>query len=669
MRIVKQENPNDPYSPYYCEYSEQPHQTGLEGCCSVSEMFRTSVEKYASKPCLGSRPVLRKVLQEVDGKFMIKKDFQNEYKFITYRETSKRMNAVAAGLSSIGLKAKHRLAIMMETRMEFFLTSSAAFKVGATIATVYANLGKNGIIHCLNEMECEIIVTSNELLPLIREVMPQLQYLRKVVAVQDDVGGQRDQLLIETINGLQVYSFDELEVKHRNSPPIDDYSLTRSDIALIMYTSGSTGVPKGVLIPHDSLLSIIHYLVIEHGSFLQSEDNCLYAAYLPMAHIFEFMMVFFNICIGVGVGFSGPLTLTENASPYIHPKDNLPDIILLKPSFMIAVPLTMDKMRAKVKSYSTSLGLISTSDEDPVDPEVKRWFLDNMGGKLKRVLVGGARFSESTHKFASLALELDVRTIYGATETCALGTMNNGNDMKFGFVGIPNGCRIRLIDWPEAGYSPKDKPSPRGEILISGQITSGYFKNDAATEENFLTDDLGRRWWRSGDIARLDSEGYIQIIDRKKDLVKPPRGEYISPAAIEAELKSSPFVGNICVSARSDRNFVVALILPNRQPLTILGQQLGIDQSIPFDQLCEKEKVVEEVRKDLLKVLKDSKLSSIEKPKRIKLCTEDWTPESGLVTAAMKIRRRQINDFYQADLDVMFSESGEASGTDSNFRG
>jgi long-chain acyl-CoA synthetase len=365
------------------------------------------------------------------------------------------------------------------------------------------------------------------------------------------------------------------------------------------------------------------------------------------------MDTLFNFSVGVPIAFSSPLTLMANPTVFIHSEENIPDIELIQPRLLIAVPLMIDRIRSKVNELLNSMGIPGSVDK-PLPPQVRAGILHKLGGKLERVLCGGASFPESQHRFASVVLGLDVFGVYASTESVGLGASTVLRDGKYGYVGLPHGALIRLEDWEEGGYRATDFPS-KGEILISGPIAYGYFKNDKETEENFVTDSQGRRWWRSGDIGSIDSDGYIKIIDRKKDLVKPSRGEYISPAAIEAELKSSPLVSNICVCGRNDRDFVVALVLPERHTLFKLSESLQINHDTSFEDVCRNNRVVAAVRAQFLELMKDSRLSSIEKPRRVKLCTEDWTPESGLVTAAFKIRRRQLHDFYKKDLFEMFN--------------
>jgi long-chain acyl-CoA synthetase len=656
-RRAKQEDPNDPYSPYFSEYVNQNFSsTGLEDCHSLWDLFNKAVEKHGQKSCIGSRPIIRKLIEEEDGKILIKKDFKNEFEFITYDDTFEKVNQLASGLSLLGLSRKERLTIMMDTRMEFFLASAAAFKLGASIATVYSNLGMKGVIHCLNELQATILVTSNDNLRLIQEILPELEFLRKIIVVQDVVGERREGLLCKNLKGVEVVSFHNV---YQNVIITPDHPSKSDEIAIIMYTSGSTGTPKGVLIPNESVLSIVSYMIREHGKLYETEDNAAYAAYLPMAHILEFFVVFFHIFIGVKVGFSGPQSVSGNPSGFIDPTSNLPDVLILKPSFMTAVPLTMDRIRANVKSYCDSIGVEHKNEEKPLPRHVVQWFLKSMGGRLKRIMVGGGRFSELSHKFASLSLGLQVTTNYGSTEICGHGTMSSVGDIdKFGSVGMPLGSMIKLIDCPELGYSPRDKPFPRGELLISGPIAHGYFRNSKITEENFIIDNEGRRWWKSGDIARVDAQGYFDIIDRKKDLVKPPRGEYISPAAIEAELKASPFVRNICIVARSDKDFVIALVQPDRKEIKALGKTLGFfDYS--FKELCRNGTVLREVRQDFCSILINSKMPSISIPRRIMLCWEEWTSDSGLITTLSKINRRKISQYYQYDVETLFYEDSQ----------
>jgi len=209
------------------------------------------------------------------------------------------------------------------------------------------------------------------------------------------------------------------------------------------------------------------------------------------------------------------------------------------------------------------------------------------------------------------------------------------------------------VNWEEGGYRVTDSPH-RGEIVIGGgNVATGYYKMPEKTEEDFFTDDQGVRWFKTGDIGQIDADGTVRIIDRKKDLVKLQFGEYISLGKVESELKTCPIVENCCVYGDPTKSYVVALIVPDPVRLATLAEGLSI-QGPSFEELCENKVVIGAVLRELLNHGKRVGLEKWEMPGAVTLCQDLWTPESGLVTAAFKLKRKPIQEFYSKDLKRMY---------------
>ncbi|KOM51396.1 hypothetical protein LR48_Vigan09g005500 [Vigna angularis] len=196
---------------------------------------------------------------------------------------------------------------------------------------------------------------------------------------------------------------------------------------------------------------------------------------------------------------------------------------------------------------------------------------------------------------------------------------------------------------------------PRGEIVVGGfSVTAGYFKNDDKTKEVFKVDEKGMRWFYTGDIGQFHPDGCLEIIDRKKDIVKLQHGEYISLGKVEAALSSCDYADNMMVYADPFHNYCVALVVASQQSLEKWAQQAGIDYR-DFPDLCNKPQTVKEVLHAISKVGKSAKLEKSEIPAKIKLLADPWTPESGLVTAALKIKREQLKAKFKDDLLKLYA--------------
>jgi len=276
-----------------------------------------------------------------------------------------------------------------------------------------------------------------------------------------------------------------------------------------------------------------------------------------------------------------------------------------------------------------------------------------VGGKVRLMACGGAPLAPETQEFVRTCLCCPLLQGYGLTETAACTSVQLPQDMTTGRVGAPLACcDIRLVSWDEGGYRYTDKPNPRGEILVGGEnVSIGYFKLPDQTEKEFFEAD-GRRWFRTGDIGEAYPDGVFKIIDRKKDLVKLQQGEYISLGKVESEMKTCPLVENICLYGESSKNFPIALLVPAVKQLEALGQKLG--KTGKFEELCSDPDVTKAVLKELQDHGRKRKLEKFELPGAVTLVKESWTPDSGLVTAAFKLKRKQIQDHYQSEINRMY---------------
>ncbi|XP_015238165.1 PREDICTED: long-chain-fatty-acid--CoA ligase 4-like [Cyprinodon variegatus] len=247
--------------------------------------------------------------------------------------------------------------------------------------------------------------------------------------------------------------------------------------------------------------------------------------------------------------------------------------------------------------------------------------------------------------------------IAGMTGQCeripGLGVLSTVADFSTGRVGAPLiCCEIQLRDWTEGGYTSKDQPNPRGEILIGGpNVTMGYFRQDG-NNQDFFVDEKGQRWFCTGDIGEVYPDGCLQIVDRKKDLVKLQAGEYVSLGKVESALKNCSLIDNICAYANSDQNYVVSFVVPNQKRLTELAKQRGVEGK--WEELCNHPEMEKEVLKEIKEVAAKIKLQRFEVPVKVRLSPEPWTPETGLVTDAFKLKRKELKNHYLTDIERMY---------------
>jgi len=632
---------------------------------TMDKVWNNSVEKYGARRCLGTRKVLGEEEEKQENGKIFKKLNLGEYQWITYKDAHKISIDFGSGLIKLGAQPREPIAIYAETREEWILAALGAFSQSIILATVYTNLGDDAVAHAINETEVSLVVTTHTLLPKFKNLLEKCPKVTKVVYIEDQIFKTSTEGFKEDVNIISFQSVAKMgeESPAKPNPPAGE------DLAIIMYTSGSTGVPKGVMISHRNLVATSTTIL-----FLRRFNNNIdmYIAYLPLAHVLELLSECTMILLGVPVGYSSPNTMTDMSTAI--KKGQKGDATLLRPTIMCTVPLILDRIYKNLTGAVNKKGAGFKKVFEFCFNHKQRWnewgydtpILDRLifnklamilGGRVDFMIVGSAPLSPSTQEFMRTCMPpIKLVQGYTMTETTCAGTCQVPGDMRVGIVGGPMaGMEIRLVDWEEGNYRITDKPYPRGEVVLGGKsVTRGYYKNEEKTEEDFFTEN-GTRYFRSGDIAELHEDGTFRLIDRKKDLVKLQLGEYVSLGKVEAQLKTNPVVDNICVYADSLKTHTVAIIVPVKEALERLAKGIKKGQD-EFEDLCKDNEVVQEVLKKLTVHGKTNGLEKFEIPTAITLCPEVWMPESGLVTAAFKLKRKAIQLAFQPAIDLMYGK-------------
>lgn len=657
----RQLDPTNPYSPWV--RTNQHEKNLMQGCDNVTQFFDRVVSTYGDKKAFGFRPILEESSDVQANGRIFKKYVLGDYQWNNYYEMQERVKNVASGFLQQGIKHGDIVMIMADTRLEWMLSALALMKVGATVSTLYAILGEDGIAHGINETEVTHIVTSQDMLPKLLKILPRIPLIRNIVYMEGFSKVIKEQFPEE----IKVTPFLKLEEMGKMVPFPSTYPKSQpNDTAILMYTSGSTGIPKGVMLSHRNVLaSAAAYTVI--SPHLSKQDS--YLAYLPLAHVLEMASEFYFMSLGMAIGYGSPLTMTDKSTGI---KKGCPgDFSVLKPTIATGVPLVLDRIRKGVCEEIDGKGAFAKQLFDFVIKYKRHWTKQGyrtpivnflvcnkikqiLGGRLRMMAVGGAPLGPETHEFIDACLDIQVLQGYGLTECAASGTLMNVDELSSGRVGAPlAGVSIKLIDWVEGNYRVTDKPNPRGEIIIGGpNISKGYYKNDQLTKESYFDED-GTRWFYTGDIAEMYPNGTVKIVDRRKDLVKLQFGEYISLGKVESELKCSTYVDNICVIGDSYHDHLIALIVPNVKALKQLAQTVN-KEHMSYNDLCRDLEITNLITKDIVTFSSKQGLNKMEIPTKIKLCSEEWLPDTGLVTAALKIRRKNIHDYYKSEIRNMY---------------
>jgi len=651
--------------------------------------FAAAAKKYWYNQTLGVREVLS-IDDEVqpNGKVFKKLSLGN-YKWTTYETALKRVDNFSNGLLNLGLKSDQNIVLFAETRPEWLISALACFRIKVPIVTLYSTLGIEALTFGINQTATSFLITSGEQLPKLIKIIDKIPTVTHLIVITDKFTQKNLLEFKNTVaSRMRVFTVEEVEQFGIESEVIDTYTRPKAnDLAVIMYTSGSTGNPKGVMISHGNLLTSLKALIKRLGTLKIDgyiRRDC-YVAYLPLAHVLELSAEIGCMINGVKIAFSSPQTISDTSTAIKRGQKG--DLRVLKPTIMAAVPVVLERLSKTViekiskTSWFTQLLFKMFYDYKLISYRngrstrlldrilFKRISRAVVGGKLRLMLSGGALLSKEVQEFCQVCL-CPVMQAYGLTETCAGGTSQLPNQTETNIVGsvVPS-CEIRLVDWTEGGYRNTDTPNPRGEIYIGGDnVAMGYYNLPDKTAEDFKTIN-GIRYFATGDIGEMVN-GNLKIIDRKKDLVKLSGGEYVSLNKVETSIKLLSFVDNCCVVADGLKANCVCLISPNHKKISELlaenkDNQVDLekinelsninDKAIELHRILEKNtKITDALTKELSTHCLKQGLQRFEIPTKIKYVPEIWLPDTGLVTDSLKLKRKAIENYYSNEIVALY---------------
>ncbi|XP_078171188.1 long chain acyl-CoA synthetase 8-like isoform X2 [Carex rostrata] len=640
------------------------------GASTLASLFEQACEKFSEHPYLGTRRLIsREVIESNDGR-KFEKLHLGEYEWENYGAVFSRVCNFASGVVQMGHDLDSHLAIFSDTRAEWLIASQGCFRQSLIVVTIYASLGEDALVHSLNETQVSTLICDLKQLKKVAAIRPRLVTVKNIIYFEDYE--EVDDDVKSKLSDLAVLPFCEVEQLGKNNPTLPRLPES-NNIAVIMYTSGSTGLPKGVMISHGNMVSLVagvRTVVPKIG------PGDVYLGYLPLAHVFGLAGELVVMSLGCAIGYGSPTTMTDTSNKI--KKGTKGDVSVLRPTLLIAVPAILDRIKdgvskkveeqggmlkklfslaynRRLKALESDLCGVSGVETFIWDKFVFKPIRALLGGRVRFMLCGGAPLSADTQRFVNICLGTPIGQAYGLTETSAAAAFTEWDDTTVGRVGPPLPCcYIKLVSWEEGGYTISDSPMPRGEIVVGGpSVTMGYFNNEEKTKEAYKVDERGMRWFYTGDIGQFHPDGCLEIIDRKKDIVKLQHGEYLSLGKIESVLATSNYVANIMVYANSFNSYCVALVVPVREELEKWAANAGVAYQA-FEELCENEKAISEVQQSLLKAAKAGKLDKFDVPAKIKLLPDPWTPESGLVTVALKIKREAIKAKFNEELQKLY---------------
>ncbi|EPX74006.1 long-chain-fatty-acid-CoA ligase Lcf1 [Schizosaccharomyces octosporus yFS286] len=638
---------------------------------TLYDLLANAVKRHGDNHAVGYRDLIKEHVEEK----MITKVVNNEkkevpkkwsyfelsdYKYLSFNQFYDKTMRLAGGLRKFGLKAGDKLELYASTTASWFIMAHAAMSQSMSIVTAYETLGEEGLLHSLRETDVHAIYTEANLLKSL--VNPLKEVNLHYIVYRGKAKPEDVEALKQSRSDIKLISYEELE---SYSEPATPEPPSPEDLCCTMYTSGSTGLPKGVLLTHKNMVALVTGIckVIPE---VTSKDYLL--AYLPLAHILEF--AFENLCLAWGgtIGYAGVRTLTDTNCRNCHG-----DILSFKPTIMVGVPAVWEMVR---KGITSKLGAASSVKKSvfwaAYHAKLRMMrhgipgssFLDaaifnkirsaGTGGRLRYVLSGGSALSPDTKQFLSVVL-CPVLIGYGLTEVSAAAMIETPSTFNIDdSAGVILPCtEMKLIDCEEGSYYTNANP-PRGEILLRGpSLTQGYLNREKENKESFSEDG----WFMTGDVGELTPHGLLRIIDRKKNLVKTQNGEYIALEKLESRYRSSSLVANICVYADQSKVKPIAIIVPNEAAVHKLAvEKAGVEENASWESVCKNKKVRHMVLEDLLKIGRSHRFSNIELIQNVVLVPIEFTPENGLATAAQKLQRRKIVERFSKDVNEAYAE-------------
>ncbi|KAH6663592.1 long-chain-fatty-acid-CoA ligase [Plectosphaerella plurivora] len=643
-----------------------------EDVSTVYDIIKRGARLHPNEPAIGSRKLIhlhkevKKVPKNVDGQIVeVDKEWQffelSKFSYLTYGEVQKYVLQLGAGLRKLGLSKGDRLHFFATTHMNWMSLSQACGSQSISIVTAYDTLGPDGLEHSLLQSGANAMYIDPQLLKTAAGPLKKAKGIKFVIYNTEShfSDGTEVEAFKQANPDITLISVEEVRQLGEDNP-VDTVEPSAEDLYCIMYTSGSTGLPKGVPMTHGNIVAAVAglYTVIEETV----SHNEVVLAYLPLAHIFELVVENLVLFIGGTLGYGNPRTLSDTSV-----KNCAGDMRELRPTVMVGVPQIWETVKKGVTGKVETSGALTkslfwgaynyknfmTRNRMPfanvLDGIVFAKVRQLTGGRLRFIMNGASGISDGTKQFLSLTLA-PMLTGYGLTETGANGALGDPLAYTPDSIGpVPAGADIKLVSLPELGYSADSNP-PQGEILIKGPaIFKEYFNNPEETEKAVTPDG----WFKTGDIGEFVADGSLKIIDRVKNLVKMQGGEYIALEKLESVYRSSPFVQNIMVDANPEYNRPIAIIFPNEKILAEQAEKLGVPES----HIHTDKKMQAAVLKDLQTVGRAARLSGIELVVAVVLSDEEWTPTSGLVTATQKVNRRAIRDRFKKEIAAAFESS------------
>ncbi len=582
---------------------------------SLVDLLEKSAEKYGPRELFGSK-------------------IGDQWVYTTYAQFKKLVDDLRGGLASLGVSRGDKVAIISNIRIEWAVAAHATYSLGAAFVPMYESQLEKDWEYIINDSEAKVLFVANQAIyDKTKGVPGKIPTLRHVVLIS----GEGTELTYKSL--LQKGAANPAPAIHPDS----------KDIAGLLYTSGTTGNPKGVVLSHGNIVS--NLMAVQANLPISTGDRSL--SFLPWAHSFGHTA---ELQLLMSIGASMAICdATDKIVPYLAE---------VKPTVLFAVPRIFNRIYSGVEKQMESkpapiralfrAGLRAAQKKRENQPlslreKVTLVLADKLvfskvrarfGGKLKHAISGAAALAREVAEFVD-GLGITVYEGYGLTETSPIVSSNFPGHRKLGSVGRPiQGVRV-VIDKSVTG-DPKN-----GEIVVYGpNVMQGYYKHKAETDAVF-TPDGG---FRTGDMGYLDEDNYLYITGRIKEQYKLENGKYVVPSPLEEALKLSPFVSNVMIYG-DNKPFNVALVVPNIDNLKDWAKAQGLGTK-SLDELLADQKVRSKIKEELDKVSADFK--GYERVRNFALVAEDFTQENDMLTPKLSLKRRNVMRKWGPQIEQLY---------------
>jgi long-chain acyl-CoA synthetase len=554
----------------------------------------------------------------------------------SFDEVLETVRSLSLGLIDLGVEKGDKVSILANTRPEWTYCDFAALAAGAVVVPIYQTNSPEECRYVLENSDAKVVVVEDdEQMEKIRAVRGQLPLLEHVVRM---TGSSDDAISIDDL-ATRGSGRDAAEWEARWG------SVTPADVCTFIYTSGTTGLPKGCIISHGNYRAMLD--MVNETSVIEDEDVTY--LYLPLAHSFALLIQLGSFDLGATLAYweRDPLKI-------------MPNLAELKPTYFPSVPRIFEKIYTMATSGIEKAGGLKKvvfewairvgkrmreaerSGRKPgfllrrqyalADRRVLSKIRGLFGGKLRLAVSGAAPINPEILRFFDAAGVL-VLEGWGMTETSTAATISKPDDFKIGTIGKPfPGCEVKIAE--------------DGEILVKGpNVFQGYYKNEEATRETIVDG-----WLHTGDIGEVDSDGFIKITGRKKDIIITAGGKNITPANLENEIKQHPLVSQ-CVVVGDRRPYLVALVTLDPEEAAVYAKEHGLPESP--EQLAANGAVRKAVEDHVAAI--NEKFARVEQIKKIAILPQDLSQEGGELTPTLKVKRAVVTAKHEPEIEQLYA--------------